>query len=497
MATLLYDQHGNALKEDSGWAWPALLDEATFDDEFSEPYARGNTQKLGYASYDRIGLREWTQQERRDYLARAHQLVERNPMAKAGIRLISSFAIGEGMSVVAHGEGVQDMLDAFLFTPYIQKNERDWFSQWLVDGELFLYMAEGKGRRRLYELQPIAIKPWRVLWIETDPENYSRRVSYHVEQERWDGKYGAGPIVQGALDIPAEEIIHVTLNSFAYEMRGRSDLFAIFPWLTAYQRWLEDRVRINRFKGFIYQLQMTGATPSQVSSKQTQLRKPPVPGSLYVSSDREKLIELGGSVEAGRVAEDGRQIKLMGAVGLNLPEYALSDGYAANLATAKAQQLPLLRILADFQDTYIRECWRPILQRLIDGHLGLDAMVRELNDAGEPTGKMVLAREAFSVSYPDLEDRDPQALAQALQIAVAQGWVSMRTASGRMGFNYAQERMYIRQEQEEEATAAVQGRSIRGQPVPDEEENNGQGRPNARGDATSKREEEQGNDTHR
>ena len=193
---------------------------------------------------------------------------------------------------------------------------------------------------------------------------------------------------------------------------------------------------------------------------------------MLVTNDKQELAAVDGKVGAGDAAEDGRQVKLMSAVGMNLPEYMLSDGENANLASATAQQLPALRTFTDYQDTLVNSVWRPIykavIQAAIDAEL-FPEMVEEQDADGEPlfddedggtqTPRMVKAVDAFDLVAPELESDDPKTLAEALQIAVGRGWASDETASGRMGFDYQVEQKKIARAEARDTQATAQGRA--------------------------------------
>ncbi len=432
-----------------------------FDFEFSNPYRQG--ERLGGPVAD--ARREWTLEERRQVLERAHLSWERNPLAKGIVRVIRGFVVSHGLSLTYRNNEVKAVIEEFRsrHRRIIQRRERQWFEQLLVDGEVFVRIFTNNRLAELSRVSIISVKPWLVEAIETEDGNRDEVVAYHIRPETGDGTLGRPIQDQGmkADPIPAEDVVHCSITHFSYEQRGRSELFAILPWLGAYKDWLENRARINRYKGFLYHLRLTGATPGQVSTKRTAFRQPPAPNSVYVSSDQEELVELGGGTDASRVAEDGRAIKLMTLVGETLPEYMLSEGENANLATATAQQMPAVRSFETYQDIYTKELWRPIYEAvLVASGMDLDEDVPEHDTDGKATGQTVKRYEAFEVVAPALMDDDPKDLMEALTLAMQGGVMSTQTASERFGLDWKKEQELLKAERKEEVDDVMQGKRL-------------------------------------
>ena len=454
----------------------AMQEANPFDFEFDEPYASADAERLGRPGASWAGLypREWMFGERLRVWTRAHQVWERDPIAKGGVKLIRSFALGTGMVLsfksrlceLAVRELIEDEKLKF------QAFEKELFDQLLIDGEIFVrFFVSGEVGKAGSKVTIRTVKPWQVEYIQTRPGDRNDVLFYHIREETGTGVPGdPGDALGGNLiAVPANEIVHVCINKLAYETRGRSELFVILPWLRAYREWLENRARINRYKGIIYHLQLKNASPEVVRSKQAQFKRPVRPGSIYVSSDFETLDSVGQNIEAGAVAEDGRQIRLQNAGGLSLPEYMLSDGQNSNLASANAQQLPALKSFEDYQDIYIQMVWIPIFRKTIERKYGdLNALDDEIDVDGDfvrdidNSIKQVRLRDGVIVGYPNIKEKKPRDLAEALSTAAAQGWVSDETASHEMGYDYRQEvkRGAKRRERTGSEVSAVPGDDI-------------------------------------
>lgn len=137
--------------------------------------------------------------------------------------------------------------------------------------------------------------------------------------------------------------------------------------------------------------------------------------------------------------EDGRAIKLMIAVGAQLPEHYLSDGNYGNRATASEMGLPTF-LKFQRRQLVLRSMLRAILDRVL----------QEARKAGR------LAEQIdthYDILFPDIDVADHQTLASATQLLVSaltaakeQGWVSDETAM-RLLFQFAGEEIDTSEEQ--------------------------------------------------
>lgn len=329
-------------------------------------------------------LREWTWQTRKEVISRCHLAWERNPLANAAVGLTTLFSVGEGMTVTYSNKDVEEVVEEFRqnIENAVEQYEKQFSDSLQVDGELFIQFHKSEDGQTVITCIP----PWEIAWIKTERGFNRRVVSYHRQGSQSNGVPGDFENVD--TDIPADEIIHVSINRLAYETRGRPEIYRILPWLKAYKDWLEGRARQNHWRGAIlWDVSIKDALPAQVAAKRAQYRQPPSPGSLLVHNDRETWSSVESKVGASDVSEDGRQIKLMSAAGLKLPEYMLSDGQNSNLASASAQQLPALKKFVDFQDVQVYQVWTPIYKRVIENAIDagiLTEMIEEQDEDGEP-----------------------------------------------------------------------------------------------------------------
>jgi hypothetical protein len=237
-----------------------------------------------------------------------------------------------------------------------------------------------------------------------------------------------------------KEVMQFTINKVSNAKRGKSDLATLLPWLRRYKDWLTDRVRINKYKGsFLWDVELTGADKKTVDRKKTEYSYPPEPGSVIIHNEAEKWTAVKPEINANDAANDGRALKLMIAVGCQLPEHYLSDGDGPTKATAAEMSLP----------TFLKFQRRQHVMRAMLRAI-LDRVLLEARNAGElPTGIDM----QYEIIFPEIDVADHQTLAgatqmlvSALTVAKAQGWISDETAM-RLIFQFAGEELDVHEEQ--------------------------------------------------
>ncbi|MBV9712803.1 MAG: hypothetical protein JO011_18035, partial [Ktedonobacteraceae bacterium] len=312
-------------------------------------------------------------------------------------------------------------------------------------GEQFIrfYVNKIDGSVKIRQVDPSIIDQ-----IETDPDDIETVLRFHrrpvgpsatqpgdpapvtpLEQSNFEGEwFKAG-----------SEMVQFCINKVSNAKRGKSDLATLLPWLRRYKDWLTDRVRINKYKGaFLWDVQLLGADKKAVDRKKMEYAIPPEPGTVIIHNEAEKWSAVKPEINANEAAEDGRALKLMIAVGAQLPEHYLSDGSNGNRATAAEMGLPTL--LKFQRRQYVM---RALLRTILDRVLQEACKARRL-----PTDIDM----HYDILFPEIDVDDHQMLAtstqmlvSALTVAKQQGWVSDETAM-RLIFQFAGEEVDIHEE---------------------------------------------------
>jgi hypothetical protein len=447
-----------------------------FRTQFATPYAQGAPfSELGFTTV-LLPLMEWSWSARRYVLEQCHLAWERNPLAKGAVRYNRLFSVQNGHAMTYHNDKVEDILEAFRSDPRNNVKELDKMAVETlnIDGEIFIrfFVGGGENGGESGEVVITPLRPWYIQWIKANPQNFR-----DIESYRYSGTVSDGSGLNTETyneDIPADQIHHVAVNRLIYEQRGRPELFSILPYLQGHKRWLEDRARQNAFRGAVYDVSLKNATPGQVAARAAAYKKPMMAGTVNIHNDNETFQVLEQLVGASDAAEDGRQIKLQAAVGMNLPEYMLADGSNANLASATAQQLPAIKSFAEWKDIMIDQFWKPIFNRVIDENIAAGLLPEQVpmtrsdgkpvidEETGEP--EFIDVHDAYEVSYSSDENIDQLNAVQAILAAVNAGLMSEQTATGEMpwGLEYDIEQERIGVENQKSMNDMLSGKT----PIP-------------------------------
>ncbi|HZO75636.1 MAG TPA: hypothetical protein VFB60_25750 [Ktedonobacteraceae bacterium] len=377
-----------------------------------------------------------------------------NPIAFAIIEITASFVLGKGVTIAANQPDVQKVLMDFWHDPDNHMDTRVYAlcTELSLYGEQFIrfYVNKINGRVKIRQIDPSIIDQ-----IETDPDDIETPLRFHQRPIGPSATLpGDPPLIvpleqnnfAGAWFIAGTDVVQFCINKVSNAKRGKSDLATLLPWLRRYKDWLTDRVRINKYKGaFLWDVQLQGADKKAIDRKKMEYMYPPEPGSVIIHNEAEKWSAVKPEINASEAAEDGRALKLMLAVGAQLPEHYLADGNYGNRATAAEMGLPTFLKFQRRQHV-MRAMLRTILDRVL-----LEArkakVLQEQIDAG------------YDILFPEMNIADHQTLASATQmlvsalsVAKAQGWVSDETAM-RLLFQFAGEELDIYEEQARIRTA--------------------------------------------
>jgi hypothetical protein len=140
-------------------------------------------------------------------------------------------------------------------------------------------------------------------------------------------------------------VLHYAINRPAGAQWGEPDLAPLLPWLRRYAAWLEDRVRLNRFRNaFAYVV--SGTFPSETARKARQAElaaNPPSPGSILVCDQSETWSVITPKLEALDAMNDGLAIKKLIASGVGIPLHFLAEPEGSNRTTAESAGGPTFR----------------------------------------------------------------------------------------------------------------------------------------------------------
>lgn len=206
---------------------------------------------------------------------------------------------------------------------------------------------------------------------------------------------------------------HTTINRLAGTVWGEGEIWPDLPWLGRYASWLEDRVRLNRYRSaFMYIVQGQYTSEAQKKERQRSLNaNPPIPGSVLVTDQSEQWGVMAPNLDSFDSSVDGQAIKRMIAVN-HVPMHYLAEPESSTRTTADAAGTPTFKSFENHQKTFVKIV-TSILKTAAarraqkDNKVSADAEIKVL--AGDATERdnaaLALATSQIVQSIGDMYDR--------------------------------------------------------------------------------------------
>ncbi len=369
--------------------------------------------------------RNWS--EIQDSLSDALTAWRTNPLARRIVQLTTDYVVGDGITIYSDVEEINDFVSRFWMHP---KNRMALRLHPMCDeltrsGELFPVLSTNPADGMSYiRFVPAS----RLNEIETDADDLERELRYHelttakpLEGHWWDSPDNLKKNANSNSQLPPV-MLHYAINRPIGAVRGESDLTPILPWLRRYREWLEDRVRVNRFKNsFLWTVTLRNARPGDIERKRHEYRRPPAPGSVIVADENETWTPVVPHIESSAAEADGKALRLMVAAGAGIPLHFLSEGDSATRATAAEMGDPT------FRHYYHRQLFFVEMAKDI---------VRTAYERAASIGKVCPYNDLkLNHAVTDLTTKDNRELAQAAKDIVEalstmkdKGWIDDQTA---------------------------------------------------------------------
>ncbi len=409
----------------------------------------------------------YSEQEITDMQESARSLYYKNPIAGGIVETIINFSVGKECQVTSLDENpeVQQYWDRFYKANKFDEKSKEIARRMIRDGEMFLRFFEPKesdGVQSIRFVEPSEITDHTGVnshGIEVDPDDVEKVVNYHRAFKRNEKS-----AVTEYEVIPADEIIHRKIRVDSNVKRGVSFFVGIGAYIKKYQNWLEDRITLNKIRTMFNLIgKPTGITPTEMASKfadvtgktptgGTAKKKLPKSGSVLFSKGIEWEFK-NLNINASDTKDDGRAILLMIVAGTNFAEYMVTgDASNANFSSTMVSESPAVKAFEGWQDTF-EKVFQAIHRKVIAYGIesgSIPAMSKKtLRTFDKTTGEEKEEKQDVETSvecqveFPILIHRDIKEETEALQIQRLNGWVSDRTASGRLGYNYREEQEQI------------------------------------------------------
>lgn len=280
-------------------------------------------------------------------------LWEQNPFAKRLIQLTTDLILGEGVSVQAKDERLQEVIDATWNHRINQLKTRlpEFNNALELNGELILPVETNPITGR-----PILgfIDPSNVLRVELNPLNNLQVDAVVLRADTGSTTEGQRlKVVQanpetGYLE---GEVFYLGINKLPNSSRGRSSLLPLADWLDLYDQYLFAEVeRLHLLSSFVWDYTIENATAEEVKAKVNALPNPK-PGSVFGHNEKEKLEARTPSLNAADRSEAGRMLRthIAGSAGFPLSYLGEID---SNRATIDGQNDVMLKTPARKQKEF-------------------------------------------------------------------------------------------------------------------------------------------------
>lgn len=413
----------------------------------------------------------------------AQQMWLTDPLIKQAVRVKRNFVLGAGITFTAEDPEIDEALHESWRDPLEKMPDQleDWFNSLAVTSELCLRFFETTdGMVRVRQIPFAEIDD-----VITDPDDrnkilFIRRKYVHREFDKGSKSWRAE---QRDDLIPGDEVIFVATNRVPGTVRGISDLYAAIPWARAYSEWLRDRMAINKSKGaWAWIRKVTGGAAqlaasaaklasdiggkvkSAITGQDPEERKaPPKPGSVITSNGNVDWSVVSNPVNAEDAKEDGRAIKLQVCSATNVFEHYFGDASVANLASAQAMELPMLREYETMQGLLGRIVAQ-VFRRKLEGKVRAGRLPDAYTITREVLRDDALVEEQVEkatvdcpvdVNWPPLKSENRKDLVTAAEGEQRMGIKSNATIASELGVeDWEQERARLFKERQERQARA-------------------------------------------
>lgn len=343
---------------------------------------------------------EWVR--RRDLLSRLRIMRKRSPLAKQAFSLLKNYVLGMGVTLRPNNKKqVAKIIDEFWDDPVNRMTFTSYESMiqaldtLFTDGDLFLVLFPDyeMGTVQLGWIDSILVQD-----IVTDENNWRVPRWYKVRkpQGAYDYKTGAyqsmsgddfvfyrdwtnteelDAIRQGSLSDkanpnyaarpPANKIevgyvYHVAINKRG--KFGESELAAAADWLKAHKDFMEDRATLSRAAAQIAWKKKRKGPASDVAAQLATLQSslvqnisrwesnpPSASGSTIIENEGSTMEWMKTDTGAGNAVMDERILRMMVGSAVGVMNHYFGDEASANLATATAMELPMLKMYEGWQ----------------------------------------------------------------------------------------------------------------------------------------------------
>lgn len=316
---------------------------------------------LAVAARDDLRDRQWNTSfndrdrytwKRADILRDAFQAWRENPLARRIVGLTSQYVVGGGLAVSSEDPGTDKFLQEWWNHRLNRMTTRafEWCDELTRAGELFIVLSTDAGGMSYVRAIPAS----EIDEIETAPNDIEQEISftqkvnenlsdgvkwpaYHEDSDRETGGVNDGKW--------RDVVLHYAINRPVGAKFGESDLAPLLKWLMRYGAFLEDRVRLNKFRQtFVFWVKKPFRDAAERLARQNELNaNPPNPGTVLVTNDDEEWSVIHPKLDSFEAEADGLMVKKMIAAGAGVPLHFIAEPESSTRTTAEQAGGPTFR----------------------------------------------------------------------------------------------------------------------------------------------------------
>lgn len=291
-----------------------------------------------------------------------------DPLCCQAIRLWTSYAFGTGMTwnTVTDSATEKALLEFYdnnrsMLSAAGQRKSSD---KYLVDGEVFFALFIGNGGSNPTSIR--RIDPLEITEIISDPDDIEDVRYYKREWTDAQAKVHVG-YYRSYLNVKDEKSMDMygayqtsTEDALIYHVsggigqRGVPLLLPALDWAYEYRRFLASRIAVVlALAQFAWKNKIDGSAATVAAAKaQIDTQKRDHSAKTIVENAGANWEPIKTDTGAGNAYTDGRMIKLMIFAATGFPEQYFSDVSVGNLATAKSVELPVSKMIQDYQQMW-------------------------------------------------------------------------------------------------------------------------------------------------
>jgi hypothetical protein len=332
-------------------------------------------------------------------------LWEQNPFARRLVVLMTDLIIGDGLSVQAKDDRIQEVIDKTWNHRINQFNTRirEFHNFLSLTGELILPVTQNTISGR-----PVFgfIDPYQVNDVEHVEGNIL--IPDFLILKDFAGKKGERlKIVRENPDTGLLEgdAFYFAINKLPNSLRGRSDLLPLADWLDLYDQYLFAEVeRLQLLSAFVWDYTIKGGDDKSIKAKLANFPTPK-PGSVFGHNENEELVARTPDLKAQDRSEVATMLRKHIGGSMGFPISYLGDADSNN-ATIQGQNDVLMKTPAARQKEF---------------RTFVDLMVRFALE-GATSKNPALYRDAaldYKIVMPEIASKDIARAASALSQVVA------------------------------------------------------------------------------